>query len=257
MENSTLKMSRDVFIWKNVHDECLVTELLVVEPYNHKPGSKERGLAWKQIAENLNSIPEQDFRVTARSVRDRFLKLLENFKKNEVAEKRASGIQGVEYNNLYHGMLDISERMEEAQLSWAEAKDRIKVNEDKENKKAEDMRMKAVERLGETRKRKEEEDGTETPKRRKKAFEAVVLIEQGLKFKQENANQERELKKEELNERRLARENLSKMMEGQQTFMQNMMQQQQQFMLQMQQTQMQTLAVMSEMISTINNTKNN
>ena len=70
MENSTLKMSRDVFIWKKVHDECLVNELLVVEPYNHKPGSKERGLAWKQIAENLNSIPEQDFRVTTRSVRD-------------------------------------------------------------------------------------------------------------------------------------------------------------------------------------------
>ena len=70
MENSTLKMSRDVFIWKKVHDECLLTELLVVEPYNHKPGSKERGLAWKQIAENLNSIPEQDFSVTARSVRD-------------------------------------------------------------------------------------------------------------------------------------------------------------------------------------------
>ena len=119
------------------------------------------------------------------------LKLLENCKKNEVAEKRASGIRGAEYNNLYSGMLDIRERMEEAQLLWAEAKEGIKVNEDKENKKAEHMRIKAIECLGETRKGKEEEDGTETPKRRKKAFEEVEIIEQGLKFKQENANQER------------------------------------------------------------------
>ena len=257
MENSTQKMSRDVFVWKKFHDECLVTELLVVEPYNHRPGSKERGVTWKQIAENLNSLPEQDVRVPARSVRDRFLKLLDNFKKTEAAEKRASGVQGAEYDNLYRGMQDISERMEEAQLSWTEAKERIKVNEDKENKKAEDMRMKAVERLGETRKRREEEDEAETPKRKKKASDAVVLIEQGLKFKQENANQEREVKKDELNERRLARENLSKMMEGQKTFMQSMMEQQQQFMLQMQNTQMQMLALMNEVISSINNKKNN
>ena len=46
--------------------------------------------------------------------------------------------------------------------------------------------MKVVERLAETRKRKEEEDGLETPERRRKASEAVVLIEQGLKLKQEN-----------------------------------------------------------------------
>ena len=257
MENKTPRMQRDVFVWKEVHDGHLITELLVVEPYNHKPGSKERGLAWKLIAENLNSLPDQGFRVTARSVRDRFLKLLENFKKNETAEKRASGIAGAEYNHLYRGLQDISERMEEAQLTWEEAKVKDKVNEDKENKRADDMRKKAVERLGETRKRKVEEDGTaETPKKRKRASEAVMLMEQGLKLKQENASQEREFKKEELNERRLARQNLSQMMEGQQTFMQNMMQQQQQFMLQMQQTQMQTMAVMTEMLNTIKN-KNN
>ena len=33
-------------------------------------GSKERGLALKQIAENLNSLTDKDFRVPARSVRD-------------------------------------------------------------------------------------------------------------------------------------------------------------------------------------------
>ena len=192
MENSTPRMQRDVFVWKEVHNEHLITELLVFEPHNQKPGSKERGLAWKLITENLNSLPDQGCRVTARSVRDRFLKLLENFKKNETAEKRASGIAGAEYNRLYRGLQDISERMEEAQLTWEEAKVKDKVNEDNENKRADDMRKKAVERLGETRKRKEEEDGTaETPKKRKRASEAVMLMEQGLKLKQDNASQER------------------------------------------------------------------
>ena len=182
---------------------------------------------------------------------------MENFKKNEATEKRASGIAGVEYNNLYRGLQDISERVEEAQLTFEEVRVKGKEKEEQENRKAEDIRMKAVESLAETRKRKEKEDGLETPKRRRKASEAVVLIEQGLKLKQENANQEREFRKEELNERRLARDSLAQMMEGQQTFMQNMMQQHQQFMMQMQEIQMQTLAILTGVVNTVESNKNN
>ena len=52
-------------------------ELLLVEPYMHKQGSKERGQAWKLIVENLNSNLNPSFRVSVRSVRDRFSKLIQ------------------------------------------------------------------------------------------------------------------------------------------------------------------------------------
>lgn len=86
------KESREVFVWKLVHEKRLITELLVVEPYMHKPNSKERGIAWKQIADNLNGLEDPKFRVTGRAIRDKFKKMLEKFEKNEQFEKTASGI---------------------------------------------------------------------------------------------------------------------------------------------------------------------
>ena len=43
----------------------------------HKQGSKERGQAWKLIVENLNSNLSPSFRVSVRSVRDKFVKLIQ------------------------------------------------------------------------------------------------------------------------------------------------------------------------------------
>ena len=67
----------------------------------HKPNSKERGLAWKTVAENLNSLEDPKFPVTGRAIRDKFKKMLEKFDKIE--KSRASGIallvtKGVRYN---------------------------------------------------------------------------------------------------------------------------------------------------------------
>ena len=76
---------------------------------------KERDLAWKQFAESLNALPEPTFRVTSRSVRDLFIKLLDNFTKNEHREK-ASGIENAEYNMVNRGLHDMTERMEESKL---------------------------------------------------------------------------------------------------------------------------------------------
>ena len=83
-----------------------------------------------------------------------------------------------------------------------------------------------------------------------------MLIEQGLKLRQENANQEREFRTEELNERHLATNSLAQMMEGQQTLMQNKMHQRQQFMMQMQEIQLQTLAIINGVVNTVKSNKN-
>ena len=169
---------RELFIWKAEHDLCFVRELLLVEPYMHKPQSKERGQAWKLIVENLNKMANPTFRVAVRAVRDRFLKLMDKFKKMEKEEERASGIQGADFDELYRGLSDINDSMEDAKLVWEEASDRDREKENNEKAKALDMRKKATESLSETKRRKQEE-GDETPKRKRKSSDAFAMIQEG------------------------------------------------------------------------------
>ena len=77
---------REVFTWKRVHEKLFIRELLLLEPYIYKPSSKEQGSAWKTIVNNLMQIREQVFKVTQRSVREKFSKMIENFRKKEARE---------------------------------------------------------------------------------------------------------------------------------------------------------------------------
>ena len=45
-------------------------------------------------------------------------------------EARASGIQGKEFNELYRGLSNINDRMEDAKLAWEEATEKDQEKED-------------------------------------------------------------------------------------------------------------------------------
>ena len=45
-------------------------ELMLMQPWQHWKGTSERGDDWKKLAVSLNAIPNPQFRVTQRSVRD-------------------------------------------------------------------------------------------------------------------------------------------------------------------------------------------
>ena len=154
---NTVQNESELFIWKKEHEEYFLKEILVAEPYMHKPKSAEQGQKWKIIMENLNKLEKPKFRVTVRSVRDRFTKMVERFKKLEKEEDNASGITGAEFDEVYQGMMDIFERMDEAKQIWEYENEAEKEKQATENSKAEDMRKNATESLSETRKRKEEE----------------------------------------------------------------------------------------------------
>ena len=85
----------------------------------HKDQSKERGLAWKAISDNLNKMEYPGFHASPRSIRDHFKKPTGKFKKMENDEGTVSRIQGVDYDKICQGLMDIPERMEEAKLSWS------------------------------------------------------------------------------------------------------------------------------------------
>ena len=104
--------------------------------------------------------------------------------KTREEEARATGITGAEFDEVYQGMVDIFDRMDEAKINWDNESDLEKEKQNLEKSKAEDMRKKATESLSETRKRKEEE-GEETivPRRKRKTTEAFSLCQEGLKMK--------------------------------------------------------------------------
>ena len=82
-------MSRELFIWKTEHEKMLLTEVITSEPYQFKAGTKERGSTWTEIAERLAGCV---LKVTQRSVREKFDRLMRVFLKKESEEKKQSGV---------------------------------------------------------------------------------------------------------------------------------------------------------------------
>ena len=72
MASESEKGKREIFVWKQRHEEFLLQEVLVLEPHQFRSGSKERGAVWTTIAENLKAF---DMKVSQRSVRERLRRL--------------------------------------------------------------------------------------------------------------------------------------------------------------------------------------
>ena len=174
--------------WSKGHDIALCREVLVIQPFQFKHGTRDRGQCWDKISKNLNSSERPRFMVDQRAVRDRFCKLQKDFKRKRAHEERASGICPDEPDELEQALEEISE-MEESQqeqLKIGEDKRRLVIQKEKET--AESMRKRAMERMGETRAREHvEREG----KRRKCGTEAVDYL-------REKREQERKIKEEEL-----------------------------------------------------------
>ena len=81
-------------VWNQEKDEMLCKEVLLFEPYKFRPRprTKERGNAWKCIAENLNDIRTKNFKVDARAVRERFSVIKAHYEAKTREELAASGI---------------------------------------------------------------------------------------------------------------------------------------------------------------------
>ena len=83
-------------------------EVLDIEQYQFKLGSPERGKAWETISSHLNATSYPKFRVTPRSVRDRYNLLTKKFQVRLNKEERASGISddNSELENLLEEILE-------------------------------------------------------------------------------------------------------------------------------------------------------
>ena len=78
--------------WTEAHDVHFLKEMTLYLPWLHKKGTTERGEIWANLATCLGAYTELKFRVTQRSIRDRYFILERKYKKKITVEEKASGV---------------------------------------------------------------------------------------------------------------------------------------------------------------------
>ena len=228
--------------WKSEHDAIFLREVLASDLYSIHKGSSERGKIWSQLAEKLNEVSNCKFNVTQKSLRDRLKLLTQKHKQNLRSEKRASGID-LEMTEINITLEEISEK------EVAEEEDETRKKKAKAEKEiVEKMRLKAIEKLSESHKRKDSNEEARPKKSRKSIGDAVSYLQE--KSKQEIAlrKEEIELKKQEegriahLSEQQLKmQQDMLQMIQQQHQNQQRQQQEQQRQQERLQQQQLQTM----------------
>ena len=150
-------ISYDRMFWTEEHDVILVREMLANSPFaNTKRGTVQRGRKRSETAEHLLNVETPRFKVDQRSVRERYSLLAKTYRKKIKEEEGASGISTPELSELDQALEDLIVREDEADRGIQEtAAQKRKVKDDK--KDAEEIRKRAMERLGDRMKRSENE----------------------------------------------------------------------------------------------------
>lgn len=214
--------------WSNYHDVVLCREMLVVDPFQAKQRTAQRGQLWQSIADHLNDAVEPEFKVTKRGVRERYSLLAEKFKKKMRSEEKASGIDTdmSELDVLLEEIIAKEEHSEETHQNSA-AENKRKTEQGKVD--ATDMRLKAMETLRESNKRKGED--SEKQKRKKtRGSDAVEYLREKMEMDTHCKEKELELKEKD-QEKELRKQVLA---EKQHTDLMALMERQQQQTQQMQ-----------------------
>ena len=175
--------------WTNQHDTLFLREVRASDLYETRKGSPERGKLWDEIAARLNSLSHPKFIVNKRSLRDRLNLLMAKFKAKNREEERASGISP-ELQEADTLLEELTEKEEEAK-NEPSVGDK-KQNAQQEKAKAEEMRLKAMETMGQTKKRVEKSSEVNPTKKRSKSTGNAI------EFFQKKAEEEMALRREEI-----------------------------------------------------------
>ena len=135
--------------WAEEHNITLCRDVLFQNPYKYKTGSPQRSETWRKIADILNKCATPQFNVDHRAIWDHINILVNKHKKTIRAEERPSGISPDEPSELDELIQQII-ALEKSAPTDTRSKDKA---EKVDRAKAEDVRMKAMERLSQTKKR--------------------------------------------------------------------------------------------------------
>ena len=219
--------------WTEQKDVMLAREILLGDPFKYRAGSKERGSAWSQIGNNLNTHP--GFTVSQRAVKDRFGILEKKAKKRKREIVNGTSISP-EDSELDVALEEIIERWEaaEGEFQFDNQSKGKKLEKDKET--AEEKQKMSMETFAASKKRKSDPDESVEEKRCKKRRGSSDAVQ----FLKEHSEMEFQFKREELEAKKSEQSLLIEQQKQQQQMIISMFQQQQQNQQQqLQQQQMQ------------------
>ena len=149
--------------WTNKHDTLFSIEVRASDLYETRKGIPKREKLWDEFTARLNSLLHLKFNVIKRSLRDRFNLLMSKFKAKKKEEGRATGISA-EMQEVDIVLEELCEK-EEASKNKSTTGNK---NPQQDKAKAEEMRLKAMETMGQTQKRGKKSDGVSPVKKKKK-----------------------------------------------------------------------------------------
>ncbi|KAL9961569.1 hypothetical protein ACROYT_G030530 [Oculina patagonica] len=185
--------------WSEEHDRMLCTEVLVLEPWKFPKQSKERGEVWGEVALRLNGTNYPKFKVSKRSVRERLTLLVNKYKEKMRTEEQGSEIECDDETELEKALSEIIEKEQAADLERKQNSNTLTKKNESDKASAEESRLKAMERLGQTKKRNADasSDQVTPPKSRKSTTEAVQILKEKYENEKEIRKEEMEIKKKE------------------------------------------------------------
>jgi len=242
--------------WTYDHNVNFVREILAQAPWENRYGSAERGEAWANIAKSLSGMEKPIFKVSQRSVRDRY-STMEKKSKNKVRqEEGASGISPEE-SEVDRAMEEIIEQFEEHDREYDRISEGKKKKAEEEVAKAEEMRKQSLETYKNTQKRRDSDEppkkkrasGSDTMNFLKERSEMEIKIRaEDRDFRREEMERKAELQQEEF---KLKQQELEDRRKQNDALHQQMLLQQQQLQLVMQQQQQQSSVMMALLEKTL------
>ena len=151
-------------MWNQQKDLLLLKRIAGKGVLKHKAKSRERSTSWLNVANKIMAPTFPNIEITSRAVRDRYKILQRKHKFKNAEEERGTGLGGEELTEgemLLEELIDIEKterRAEESEEKKAAGENRGQALE---------VRQRALERLGETRKLGQKKGGTGQKKRRK------------------------------------------------------------------------------------------
>lgn len=79
-------------VWTDQHNEVLLQEMYLFEPWKYKWRSKQQVQVWERISESLNEHESPRFTVNQKSVHNHYILLEKEQKKKIREEEKADGI---------------------------------------------------------------------------------------------------------------------------------------------------------------------
>ena len=137
-------------VWSEARDLAMLKEVAAEGVFVQRMGTRDWGTAWQNVAKLLNVV--DGFNVTPRAIRDRY-NLAKKLKAKLAREVRESGGGDDGMSEVEKLLEDLMEVSEESGRKCEDLSDAKKQAAENEKKLALEMRDRAMERFGETRKR--------------------------------------------------------------------------------------------------------